>query len=150
MDHSFSDQIKVDYGKSFAAMVDEGNYTWVSGDATAKHFPIEGQGVVDCDVRLFHITRFESSERVVEKIRQVDAANPWQPARWEHVLALGAQYPDEQTKSPIPALGSIAVIRGKRGVLCIFGGGTKRNVRVDPWDGDWALSFGFLAVRKPA
>ena len=148
MDYSFSGRINVDHVQSFAAMLDAGNYTWVSGDVAAQYFRTEGEGVVVYDARLFHITQFESSEFVVEKIRQVDAANPWHPARWEHVLALGAQYPDEQTKSPIPGLGSIAVIRGKRGVLCIFGGGTKRNVRVDPWDGDWALSFGFLAVRK--
>jgi hypothetical protein len=150
MDPQFTGRIKVDYGQNFDQMVSAGNYTWVSGDVAAEYFASRDSGVVECEARLFHFDRMGSSEDVVRNIRQADARHPWTPAKWEHVLALGAQYPDEQTKSPIPGLGSVVLIRGKCGVICLYGGGTKRNVRVDPWDGDWALSFGFLAVRKLA
>jgi hypothetical protein len=148
MEHQFSGRLKVDFDLSFDAMVAAGNYTWVSRDVAAPYFSKSRQGRVECEARLFHFDEFGSSEEVIRKIRAADRDRPWEPAQWEHVLAIGAQHPDEQTKSPIPGMGSVVTIGGKRGVLCLYGGGTKRNIRVDPWDGDWALSFGFLAVRE--
>jgi hypothetical protein len=144
MDHQFSGRIKVDFDQSFDKMVAEGRYTWVSRDVAAEFFPRSARGAVECEARLFHFDQFGSSEEVVRRINEADPACPWEPGKWEHVLAIGAQHPEEQTKSPIPGLGSVVMIGG---VLCLYGGGTKRNIRVDPWEGDWALSFGFLAVR---
>lgn len=152
MDHQFSGRIKVEFDQTFDKMVAEGHYTWVSRDVAAEFFPRSARGMAECEARLFHFDQFGSSEEVVGRIREADQVRPWEPGKWEHVLAMGAQHPEEQTKSPIPGLGSVVTIGGRRGVLCLYGGGTKRNIRVDPWEGDWALSFGFLAVRpvKPA
>jgi len=147
MEHQFSGRIKVDFDQSFDMMVAAGHYTWVSRDVAAEFFPRSARGVVECEARLFHFQEFGSSEQVVRRITEADRGRPWQAGQWEHVLAIGAQHPEEQTKSPIPGLGSIVTIGGRRGVLCLYGGGTKRNIRVDPWEGEWALSFGFLAVR---
>ena len=147
MDHQFSGRIKVDFDQNFDKMVAAGRYTWVSRDVAAEFFPASARGMVECEARLFHFDRSGSSEEVVRRIRQADRDRPWEAGKWEHVLAIGAQHPEEQTKSPIPGLGSVVIIGGRRGVLCLYGGGTKRNIRVDPWEGDWALSFGFLAVR---
>ncbi len=147
MEHQFSARIVVDFDQSFDRMIAAGDYTWVSGDVAAAYFPRSAHGKVECEARLFHFDQFGSSEEVVRKIRAADPSSRWEPGQWEHVLAVGAQHPLEQTKSPIPGMGSVAIIGGRRGVLCLYGGGTKRNIRVDPWEGDWALSFGFLAVR---
>jgi hypothetical protein len=148
MEHQFSGRIGVDFDQPLDQMIAAGDYTWVSGDVAAEHFPRSGRGKVECEARLCHFDQIGSSEEVVRRIRAADRNNPWEPGQWEHVLAVGAQHPMEQTKSPIPGMGSVAIIGGRRGVLCLYGGGTKRNVRVDPWEGDWALSFGFLAVRR--
>jgi hypothetical protein len=147
MEPPFTGRIRVNFDQSFAQMIAAGDYTWVTGDVAAEYFAPSGRGEEECEARLFAFDESHSSEGVVRAIREADRSNPWEPGKWEHVLAMGAQHPLEQTKSPIPGMGSVVVIGGRRGVLCLYGGGTKRNVRVEPWDGDWALSFGFLAVR---
>ena len=143
----FLGRIAVDYGKSFEQMVASGDYGWVGGDVTPQNFPISGSGSQELEARLFHLDRFVSSEEAVREIVARDKARPWSPGRAEHLFAFGARYPLEQQKSPLVALGSTCTVKGKRGVICLYGGGGKRMMRVDAWDGDWASVFGFLAVR---
>ena len=82
----------------------------------------------------------------ISSSRSWAAFRPWSDDHG-YLFAFGARYPLEQQKSPLVTLGSVCTVKGKRGVLCIYGGGGKRMMRVDAWDGDWASVFGYLAVR---
>lgn len=141
-------RLTVDYTQSLEQMVAAGRYDWVNSDITAKRFPIVGEGIVEFDARYFHFNRSISSENAVKEIESADTANPWMPAEIEHTLSHGKTFPDEQRKFPIVGLGSVAKVRGYRGVPCLSKGGSRRRLFLDWWYDVWDPGYRFLAVRK--
>ena len=148
MEIPFTTLLTIDYGKSFSDMIAGGSFGWVNGEVTENHFPISGTGLVECEAGLVRFGGPISSPQAEREIQAADPRRPWKAARTEHMLALAAHHPLEQTKSPIAGLDAVINIHGKRGVLILYGGGGKRNIRVDGWDGDWPDVFAFLVVRR--
>ncbi|MCX6786409.1 MAG: hypothetical protein NTU85_01140 [Candidatus Kaiserbacteria bacterium] len=141
-------RLTVDHNKSLAEMIAAGRYDWTNDDITAKRFPITGEGLVEFEARYFHFDRNISSEDAVKKIEQTDKENPWMSAKIEHLLAFGEKFPEEQRKFPIVALGSVAGVRGDRGVPCLGRDGSRRGLGLHWWSNDWGSGCRFLAVRK--
>ncbi|MES2203203.1 MAG: hypothetical protein V4474_02720 [Patescibacteria group bacterium] len=140
--------LSVDYGQSLEQMIAAGNYDWKNDDITAKKFPVVGEGIEQFETRVVHFNRTISSEEAVEAIKNINAENPLEPAKIEHLLAFGAKYPEEQRKYPIIALGSVAEVLGDRGVPYLGRDDARRILGLHWWDFDWDDYYRFLAVRK--
>src|SRR3989338_3704538 len=143
--------LKVDYGQTLEQMIAASNYgkggkNWNS-DITAKRFPIVGTGTAEFEFKVFDFGRDISSESAVEAIKADDKSNPWEPAKTEHTLAYGAQFPEEQRKNPIIGLGSVGRVLGFRGVLALRVRGD-RYLDLYYWGDDGGAYDCFLAVRK--
>jgi len=148
--------LTVDYSKTFDEMVMAGRYDWKDRNVTVENFPISGEGVVEFDAFYF---RFRDQFPIhlehcgwclKRKIRETNESNPWSSAKIEHVLALGAAYPDEQRKHPIIGLGSIARIGINLEVPCIYEfKDSRRYLCSGWWAGErWFSIARFLAVRS--
>lgn len=140
--------LPIDYSKSLEQMIAAVNYDWKNDELTAKRFPIVGEGVVEYEFRYFHFNRNVSSETAVDLIKREDVENPWYPAKLEHLLAFGENFPEEQRKFPIVALGSVGLVLGDRNVPCLHLDGSERSLYLLWWDGDWLGLYRFLAFRK--
>jgi hypothetical protein len=141
-------RLTVDYGQSLERMIDAGQYDWKNDDITTKRFPTTEKGIVEFEGRYFHFNQNISSESAVEEIESADTANPWSPAKIEHLLSHGKTFPEEQRKFPIIGLGSVAWIGGGRGVPALREVDSKRNLSLN-WSGyGWLPISRFLAVRK--
>lgn len=140
--------LTVDYGMSLEAMIATGNYDWKNDDLDVKRFPIKGEGVQEFEAHLVHPNRSISSEDCVKLIGDTDKANPWEPAKTEHLLAFGAKYPEEQRKYPIIGLGSVGVVDGGRRVPYLYRGDAGRRLSLAWWGSGWSSDCRFLVVRK--
>lgn len=138
----------VDYGQLLEVMVAAGSYDWKNDDITPKRFPIVGEGKVEFEDTLFHFGKDISSEDAIAQIKAADPANPWEPTKIENILAYGAKNPEEQRKSPIVGLGSVAEVDGVRCVPYLDGDGSRRDLDLGWFDFDWSARCRFLAVRK--
>lgn len=136
--------LSVDYGRSLDQMIAAGSYDWKNDNITAKKFPVQGSGVEQFEVKIFHFDRTTQSRDNVDTIKFAG----WEPGKIEHLLAFGEKYPDEQRKYPIIALGSVAEVRGHRNVPYLSRNGARRYLDLNWWDGVWGGSVRFLAVRK--
>lgn len=151
----------VDYSRSFKQMFDAGHYTWGHGgysstpgwdDATvkylSKHFPLSGQGIEQFEGKLFYF-RSCTARGAIRAIR----GKGYEPARIEHLLALGEQYPETKRSYTIIALGSVAKIRERFNarvlphspILSDYSG---RHLGTSPWGGGWNDGCCYLGVRK--
>jgi hypothetical protein len=140
--------LTVDYRRSFPQMIAAGGYDWISRDLTSKCFPVVTEGVVRFEGKLFHFDRDILTGKALEATRSADAVNPWEPGKIEHLLAFGAQYPEEQRKYPILALASVAQVDGDRYVPCLSrDGGGRRHLSLPWWHSCWNRCCRFLAVR---
>lgn len=143
-------RLSVDYGMSLEQMIAAGRYDGKNRDIniTQNHFQIEGRGIVEFEARYFHFNLNVFSEKAVKWIKQADKSNPWSPAKIEHLLSLGATFPDEQRKFPIVSPGSLIEIFCYHRVPYLSKEGSFRNLYLSWWDDNWPLDCHFLAVRK--
>jgi hypothetical protein len=137
--------ITIDYGMSLEDMIAAGKYNWKNIYIKAKKFPVQGEGVVQYQAKLFRFDRYISSEHAVAAIKASHRKTRWEPAKIEHLLAYGAKNPEEQRQYPIVGLGSVAEVHGSRRVPFLD---AERGLSLDWWDGGWDGDFRFLAVRK--
>ena len=140
--------LSVDYSQTLEQMIAAGHYDWKNDNITAKKFPVVGNGIVQFEAKVFHFDRDTSSQDNVDAIKAADPANPWEPAKTEHLLAFGAKYPEEQRKYPIVALGSVAEVDGDRRVPYLYRFGAGRRLDLGWWGIGWGGFCRFLAVRK--
>lgn len=141
--------LSVDYNKSLDQMISAGNYDCKNDDLNAKNFPVKGEGVQWFEFDLVDPKKDISSGGALKLLQKdSDPANPWMPAQTEHLLALGAAFPDLQRKNPIVALGSVAEVDGRRRVPCLYEVGSRRDLYLRSFGYDWSSGFRFLRVRK--
>ena len=142
-------EVVVDYNKSLAEMVKAGGYHWVSEGIIKKYFPIQGVGLQKTELALVHL----NGKVKTKEIRKfTESKNLIVPKGIEHLLALGATYPEIQEEFPVV-------------VLCDFLGpnygdsvypylyintSRMRALFLDRFADDhlWDASCRFLAVRK--
>lgn len=140
----------VDYGKSIKQMVFAGRYAQKNENITEEFFPKKEEGVIKFEGRYFNFPENISSEDAEREIGQEDRINLWLPARAEHILAFGAEFPDEQSeRRSIIGLGSKTMIGEIYRVICLrktVASGRRLDLLL--WLGDWIPLFCFLAVRK--
>ncbi len=142
--------IVVDYSMTLEQLIAAGKFDWLNNDINSDQFPVKGEGKAEYETKLFQFDGNISSENAVIKIKEFDPANPWEPAKIEHLLAFGSKYPDEQRKHPILALGSVGnpTFFGKRNVPYLYRRVTGRSLHLDWWSNEWHPFYQFLAIRK--
>lgn len=127
-----------------------GNYVWWNRDLL--NWRREDQSIytgtdnVSVSVELLHFNRaISTDEASVEMDRQ-----SYRPANFEELTAFGEQYPDEQRKYPIIALGSVFVGPGdhRASPFLYYGSDARRGLGLRWHDFDWGGSCRFLVVRK--
>jgi hypothetical protein len=96
-------KVVVDYSKTLSEMIRDGNYKMVSDLITDENFPIQGTGKQECELFLIPNDRIGRIDYVGYYLERLGL----KPAKIEHLLAIGAAYPELQFKDPIFALGSI-------------------------------------------
>lgn len=148
------DILTVDYRQTLEQMIAAGRYggdgdNW-NRDITPKRFPIEGQGVIQFEFKVFDFGRAISSDDADRVIKAHDMVNPWEPAKTEHTLAYGAAYTGGQKKNPIIGLGSSAMVDGD---ICVLRlrlrvSGRDHRLGLDKRNVNWSAQCGFLAVRR--
>lgn len=103
-------KVIIDYSKSLAEMISLGKYGLISnGNINDEHFHIQGTGINEIELLLVKeketgIKNFKASTPFV--LEQLDEEG-LMPAKIEHLLALGAAYPEIQRKFQIFSLGSV-------------------------------------------
>ncbi len=145
--------ITIDYSLSLTQMIEQGKYDQ-SGENIVARFPIEGEGDASLDLELITCDRGLTTEEVRTELE----ARGFFPAKIEHLLAFGAQYPDKQREFFIAALGSSWVDpAGYRYVPYLDGSDSTRNLSLRwgkpgrQWgrlDLQTGQVFRFLAVSK--
>lgn len=141
--------LSVDYTRPWEEMIASGKYDRVNKDLTVKRFPIVGEGIVEYQFRYFHFKRRHiSSKTAVELIKKEDCENPWEPAKIEHSLVYGENFPEEQYKFPIVALGSVGEVDDDPCVSYLGEDGSGRNLNLARCGGGFDGRCRFLAVRK--
>jgi hypothetical protein len=145
-----SSTIEIDFGLTLDQMIQAGKFEWMNNEINFHQFPVQGEGKVVFEARLFHFQGPISSRDAEQAIKESDAERPWQVARLEHLLAYGAKFPTEQRNHPILALGSVgdAAYFGKRNVPYLYRRVTGRSLHLDWWCNDWPPLYRFLAVRE--
>jgi hypothetical protein len=142
--------ITVDYGLTLAEMIAGGGYQMKNVDIDVRRFRLEGEGIVEFEVCLFHFAVEVSSEKAVALIRAADKFHPWQAACVEHLLAFGVQNSEEGLHSII-GLGFQGGTVGNRRVPYLRQNGSLRLLYFLWWVFDWDEDYRFLAVRlKPS
>jgi hypothetical protein len=140
----------IDYGLSMRQMVRNGNYAFHSDFVAAlERFTISGSGKQTVEVALFDLGSVKSDEAE----RLIQSEKGWMNASFEHLLAFGSQYPEEQRKHAIIALGTYD--SNTMGLLRLLptlttNGSGGRELYADNWHGDAPWIGGrcqFLAVR---
>lgn len=137
-------RLTIDYGQTLEQMIAAGRYDWKNDDISVKRFPLTGSGVVERKFKIFHFDRLISSDEAERLI----IADGWQAAKIEHLLAFGAEKPDEQRKFLIVALGSVAGVGGDPFVPYLGGDAFGRGVGLDWRGAGWGAHCRFLAVRN--
>ena len=138
--------IMVDYSKTLYEMIAAGKYDWKNKNITTVNFPHDNTlGEVKVDVEYIHFDRYIFTK---DALAEIDRRG-FRPTTIHELLAFGAQYPEEQRKFPIIALGSVWTDRdGYRFVGCLSGNGSGRFLRLNYVEGEWYDRYRFLAVRK--
>lgn len=89
---------------SLKELVDTGKYSYVDKEITEKYFNVQVVGKPKTDtVLLIYFAQTLTSESVLSKMEQGGVY----PATIEHLLAVGAKYPELQKQFPVAALGSV-------------------------------------------
>ena len=137
--------ILVDETQTVEEAVKAGDFDWSNKNIISKNFPKPDNGVrVEKETALFHFGKTMSSEAV---IAQMDAEG-YRPATIWDLLGLVQKEPDLQRKFAIVALGSELGIGVARHVAVLCRGVAGRGLGLGGFDGGWAGSNRFLAVRK--
>ena len=137
--------VLVDYGRSVVDLVAAGKYDWKNDNVNDNNFPVSRRGTDSVEVHLVHFNRMISTQDALNELDRQGL----KPADLHTLLSLGAKYPDLQREFPIVALGSVWRNRdGRRGVPCLDGHGSERDLCLYWIDSDWVEIYRFAAVRK--
>lgn len=143
--------LPVNYDTTLEQMIAVDNYECRNDDLNTKNFPIIGEGVhwFEFDLIIDPNKTWISSDDALNLLKKdSDPKNPWMPGRIEHLLTLGAAFPDLQRKNSIVALGSVAKIHGDHSAPCLGHDDFRRTLYLDWLSTSWLFNHRFLRVRK--
>lgn len=123
-------------------MIAAGKYNGVS-DTIVKKFQFDPVTIGTWEFRLVN-KGHESSEKAQTFCKE----DGWQVGSLEHLLALGAMFPQLQKQNSIIALGSVCEFDGYRRIPGLWYDGDDRALFLDYWSGGWGGVCRFLSVRK--
>ena len=140
--------VTVNYSLTKPQMIAVGNYDYVNDflrDNDPVEGKIEGAGQVEVALERIHFNQVISTTDALKEIKKMGR----EPARLEHLLALGAKHPNLQKEFPIVALGSVwQYPHDYRGVAYLGGWDGGRRLDLSWSDDDWFGSCRFLVVGK--
>jgi len=105
--------IKVDFDLRFEKMVAAGCYDYRDRGVCGKSFRVRNSGVERFMAKPYRFGGPINFRRVLVLMRSSKEHSGWKLAKIEHLLAFGAQHPDEQFRYPIFALGQRGRVRGR-------------------------------------
>lgn len=140
--------VNIDYSQSFSQMVENGKYNSVNEKITEECFPIFITAKTKVTFQLFYLNEhYAGTGEVLAEMKN----RGLRPATLPELLAFGAQFPDEQRKYPIVALGSgCKYFEGCNFVPALIGTENERHVGVyfDDYFTKWNGAYRFLVEEK--
>ena len=137
-------EVSVDYTKTLAEMISVGKYDW-QRDEISEKFKLEESGKQEVVLVLVHLNRIAETDTALESIELLLL----EPAKIEHLLAVGATHPEIQREFPVVALGSSFSIGGTScGFPYLDFRGGRRIISVLSNHEPFGCDLRFLAVRK--
>ncbi|HMP67491.1 MAG TPA: hypothetical protein PKA60_01970 [Candidatus Paceibacterota bacterium] len=133
----------VDYRRTIYDSLKAGKYDEVNKDINDKNFLSPEFGEIEVEFAMFHFNRNISSENAIASMM----AEVYRPATMREKLAFGEKNPEVQLEFPVVALGQIIKLHGRRHVGGLGRNGSRRDVDLYHFDGDWDARYRFLAVR---
>ncbi|MEK7637341.1 MAG: hypothetical protein AAB402_03080 [Patescibacteria group bacterium] len=143
-------RVTVNRDKNLKAMIEAGQYDWTDPDVTDERIlQVEGSGMVEVDIKLFHYNRPMDEDDVYNDLR-----HGYRPAKIEELLALGANLKtrDLQRQFPIVAFGSVCLCLdgyGHHHHPCLSGDESDRRFYKASFNTTWPDIWRFAAVSKP-
>lgn len=136
----------VDYTRTLAQLITDGNYDWVNRHITDENFPSPiGQGAVRVDLILLEYPASMTSRQV---LADMDREGLRPATVWE-LLSLGVQRKElPENETIIVALGMVVEVDGPRRVAYLGRSDRARYLRLDWFDSDWGGGCRCAAVRK--
>lgn len=136
---------KVNYDLGVDRLVAANKFNWKNDNVSSTNFLVERKGVREATVELYEFDRIVTGEEAAEQIEANGFVN-------EDVLTLltfGKEFPLEQLRRPIVALGSRWQDSGGGwGVACLGRGGDGRDLDLDWLHDDFYPDDRFLVSRK--
>lgn len=130
---------------SLADRIAFGKYDWVNSHITKEHFPLNIPTDYDAEHKLFHFSRFISSENAIQEMKK----EGYRPGILPELLVLGEIQPELQREFPIIALGSVwQHANGNQRVPVLRQDDGKRELDLYLFVLGWIDRCRFLAVRK--
>lgn len=150
--------VRLDYDKAFEDMIADGKYE-LKHNELPEHFKMDGRGSVDVQLHLVSFRRttkngLEYRDVTSKEVEVGLEALGLKPAKMEHLLAFGAQYPDKQREFKVVALGSRwTAVGGYNGYYRVPWLGDVRSERIlGVWleypSYSWVIPVRFLAISK--
>lgn len=139
-------EVIVNYGETLEQMIKAGNYDFADGDIK-RHLSIQGTGQHKVKLVLVHLDQDATTKEALEYLNSLGL----EPAKVEHLLALGEAYPNAFQEFPVIALGSVWIDEnGKRRFpyLESNGFGSDLDLGFDDDDNKWRYDWRFLALHK--
>ncbi len=123
-----------------------GGYDWFNDDITPARFPL----TLPAGPAPLATVWFQRDMQAGE-VEQWTATTEWEVALIDDTLAVGshAEYRELQRQFPIIALGSSAVVDGRRHVPYLYGHDTRRYLPLDWYDFSFRDGCRFLLRKKP-
>lgn len=147
--HAFVEEVNfvvtIDYALSLEEMVAAGKYDLIypHGFVDSETYPINGQGVIECKLKLINVRNGLGSEKLAEYFASFKLI----PPSAEHVLAFGAKYPEQQRKITIVGVGDNFWNKGSNGLFLDEVGSGRRLSWCTSGPGSyWSGGICFLAV----
>ena len=137
---------KVNYDLSIESLIAQGKYDWKNDSITSQNFQTTRKGEATINLEPVHLNQFLTSDEVIAELKKKGL----RPAEPHELLSFGIQYPEEQRKYPIVALGSVwRFWHGDRDVPFLWSDDVVvRRLYLLYFDFRWREDFRFLAVRE--
>lgn len=136
--------LMVNYDLGADRLVATNRFNWKNDDVSSAHFPVERKGVREATVELYEFDRTVTGEEAMAQIEADGYINEDLPT----LLTFGKEYPIEQLRRPIVALGSRWQGSGDWNVAYLGRHGDERGLSLHSLRYDFNPRYRFLVSSK--